>query len=192
VYSKETNVPERTYILNLKTERGTYDDPDNCEPAKAISGVSRDGEEGPLNERNPHRLDGTSDDRVGDEAKGDDRDEGPGKGSLYDPPVACRGEDSGRDPPCEDERGHDAELYATHEATVPGQPGPGRMCALAYDDYIIVFLRIVMGNASLFIGEWGSELGGALSRDILLGAYLRTCASKGHPECVFCATCCCK
>jgi hypothetical protein len=142
--------------------------------------------------RASHRLDGTSDDRVGDEAKGDDRDEGPSKDGLYDPPVACRGEDSGRDPPSEDERGHGTELYATHKATVSSEPGPCRVCVLAYDDFIIVFLQIVMGNVSLLIGEWDNGVGGAHSRDILLGAYWRTRGSKGHPGCVFCAACCCK
>ena len=174
------------------TKRGTHDDRDYCEPAKAITGISWEGEEGPLNERNPHRLDGASDYRVGDDAKGDDSDEGPSKDGLYDPPVACREEDSGRDPPSEDERGHDTELYATHEATVSSEPGPCRVCVLAYDDFLIVFLQIVMGNVSLLIGEWDDGVGGAHSRDILLGAYWRTCASKGHLGWEFCVAYCCK
>ena len=116
-----------------------------------MTGVSREGEEGPLNERNPHCLNGTSDDRAGDEAKGDDRDEKPGQGSLYDPAVACRAEDSGRDPPCEDECDHDTEPYATHEATVLSEPGPCPMCVLAFNYFVIIFFHMV--NASLLTGK---------------------------------------
>jgi hypothetical protein len=51
-----------TYIFKLETERRAHDDSEESKPAQAITGVSREGEERPLDERNPHRLDGARDD----------------------------------------------------------------------------------------------------------------------------------
>ena len=92
-----------TYVFKFEPECAAHDDRDDREPAHAVTRVSWEGEKRPLDERNPNCLNGTCDDRVGDEAEYNDGNEGPGKESLDDPPVSCRGENSGRDAPREDE-----------------------------------------------------------------------------------------
>lgn len=62
--------PRKTYLFSLETKRATHDDCKEREPAHAIPGISWEGEEGSLDERDPDRLDGPRDDRSGDKAEG--------------------------------------------------------------------------------------------------------------------------
>jgi len=78
----------------------------------------------PLDKRNPNCLHGMCNDRVGDEAEWNDGNEGPGEESLNDPPVSCCRQNSGRDPPHEDEQGKGAELRTAYEAAGSGEPRP--------------------------------------------------------------------
>jgi hypothetical protein len=105
---------------SLKAESGAEDDGDDGEPAQGEADVSWNAEEGLLYEGDPHRLDGAGDDRVGDKAEGDDKDEGPREDGLYDPSVAGRVKGDGGDPPGEDEEGKTDEGHDTDEAVAAG------------------------------------------------------------------------
>ncbi len=109
-----------THVIELKAESGTEDDYDDGEPAQAKADVFWDAEEGLLYDGDPHRLDGAGDDRVGDKAEGDDKEEGPGEDGLHDPSVTGRLNDDGGDPPAEDEEGKSDEAHDTDEAVAAG------------------------------------------------------------------------
>jgi len=110
----------KSYVFSLETKGGTHDDRDEREPPQAITDIFREGEERPLDKRNPDRFDGTRDNRVGDKPESDDGNEGPCEDGLQDPPVARRLQDNGRDPPCEDDRRKGKELHTAHETAVSG------------------------------------------------------------------------
>jgi len=57
----------------------------------------------------PNGADGPRDNRVGDKAECDDKDESPGEDGLHDPTVAGGMYGDGRDPPAEDEEGEAEE-----------------------------------------------------------------------------------
>ena len=114
-----------------------------------------------MDKGNPDRFDGTGDDRVGDEPKGDDGDEGPGEDRLHDPSVAGRVQDGGRHPPSEDECGESKELQAADQAGVPSEP---RELALVYPDVTLDVVDIGItttgGNALLLVWKRGRGVGG--------------------------------
>jgi len=83
-------------VFKFEPECAAHDDCDKSEPAHAVTHASWEGEERSLDERNPNCLNGTRNDRVGDEPECNDGNEGPGEESLNDPPVSCRGENSGK------------------------------------------------------------------------------------------------
>ena len=109
-----------THVIELKAESGTEDDCDNGEPAQAKADVFWDAEEGLLYDGDPHRLDGAGDDRVGDKAEGDEKEEGPGEDRLHDPSVAGRVNGDRGDPPAEDEKGKTDGAHDTDGAVGAG------------------------------------------------------------------------
>jgi len=109
-----------THVLELKAESGAEDDCDDGEPAQGEVDVFWDAEEGLLYDGDSHHLDGGGDDRVGDKAEGDDKDEGPAEDRLHDPSVAGRVNGDGGDPPAEDEKGKTDEAHDTDKAVAAG------------------------------------------------------------------------
>ena len=98
-------VAQYTYVLEFEAESGAKDDGDYGEPSHGEADVSWNTEEWLLYEGDPHRLDGASDDRVGDKAEGNNKDECPCEDGLHNPSVTSRVNDDGGDPPGEDEEG---------------------------------------------------------------------------------------
>jgi len=159
-------VETTTYIFGLETEHGAQDNREEREPPQAVADVPRKGEEGSLDNGNPDGLDGTRDDRVGDEPESDDGDEQPGEKSLHDPPVARRGEQGGRDPPSEDERGESKEPHAADEAAVPHEPRRLVVVVVLANVTMVDDVRLCIiatrSGAFLFVWKRGCEIRGLL------------------------------
>jgi hypothetical protein len=103
------------YLFELETKCRTEGDRNDGEPAHGVAYVFWDAEEGFLYEGDPHCLDGTGDDRVGDKAERDDKEKCPGKDGLHDPSVAGRLKGDGGDPPAKDEEGKTDEAHDADE-----------------------------------------------------------------------------